>query len=216
MDERAQATVASGATTASLTFTVPANNPVFTNLTTFARFRISSVAADVANPTGSALDGEVEDYQITNVSTPINLGYFLALAGVNKGDVEFQFTTANEVGNVGFNLYARDRKGNWSKINDTLIPSKVIDATSATEYQYTASGVKGRIFALGDVDLFGKETIHGPFRLGKAYGQRANDKVIDWNKVKSEHKAKKGKRKRSKEQRMQRKMRLKKAQQNAS
>ena len=63
--ERAAATFAAGATSASLTFTKPAG---LTAGTTYARFRTSFVAADVAGPTGLAQSGEVEDYSLTIAS----------------------------------------------------------------------------------------------------------------------------------------------------
>jgi len=60
-DEQATATVAAGGTTADLVWnTLPADTMAGT---TYARFRFSSV--DGLSPTGSAIDGEVEDYRLT-------------------------------------------------------------------------------------------------------------------------------------------------------
>jgi hypothetical protein len=69
--ERASLTVPTGSSnvTKTLTFaTVPSG---FTG-TTFARFRLSSDEA-AANPTGAAIDGEVEDYQATITKPSIGL-----------------------------------------------------------------------------------------------------------------------------------------------
>ena len=141
------------------------------------------------------------------VTNPIILGNFETEPGLRDGDILFRWTTANEVGNVGFNLYARDPKGKWRRINQTLIPSKVIDATSNTSYEFTAYGVQGRVFGLGDVDLFGNETLHGPFRLGSAYGVPTGATRIDWGQVRQEHHRKKANRKLRKQRGMNSKIR---------
>jgi len=61
--EKATTTLASSATSATLAFPViPIGGGVSS---TFARFRISTDAASVADPTGVAPDGEVEDYPVT-------------------------------------------------------------------------------------------------------------------------------------------------------
>lgn len=64
--EIARATIANGATTATLTWTgLPAVLPAFTPATVQLfgmRFRISSDKANAETPTGFAVDGEVEDY----------------------------------------------------------------------------------------------------------------------------------------------------------
>ena len=61
--ERAQTAVANGAVSGTATLTFPAVPAGFTG-TTYARFRLSTDAA-AADPTGTALDGEVEDYTAT-------------------------------------------------------------------------------------------------------------------------------------------------------
>ncbi|MDR6688851.1 putative repeat protein (TIGR01451 family) [Arthrobacter sp. 1088] len=60
--ERACATFAAGATTATLTWTVPAG---VTAGTTYARFRIGYTASQIQVPIGASNSGEVEDYIFT-------------------------------------------------------------------------------------------------------------------------------------------------------
>lgn len=64
--ERASANVSSGTTNGLVTLTFPAVPGSFTG-TTYARFRFSTDVA-AANPTGAAIDGEVEDYVVTILS----------------------------------------------------------------------------------------------------------------------------------------------------
>ena len=78
------------------------------------------------------------DYPITNTlpslqldwngdtdTTPITLAYFrVTEAG---GYLRFDWATATETGNVGFNLYEKTAQG-WRRINDQLITSEVIDS----------------------------------------------------------------------------------------
>lgn len=65
--ERACATVAAGATSTSLAWTVPAAT---TAGTSYARFRVGYTQAQVQSPTGVANSGEVEDYVIVFAGRP--------------------------------------------------------------------------------------------------------------------------------------------------
>ncbi|MBO2446019.1 DUF11 domain-containing protein [Actinomadura barringtoniae] len=60
-DERATATVADGQNSATLTWKIPAG---ITSGTSYARLRLGP-AVEVAQPTGEASNGEVEDYKLT-------------------------------------------------------------------------------------------------------------------------------------------------------
>lgn len=64
--ERATATVANNATSAALTLpNVPANASTTTGGTTTMRCRMATAAGEIANPSGMANSGEVEDYVVT-------------------------------------------------------------------------------------------------------------------------------------------------------
>jgi hypothetical protein len=39
-------------------------------------------------------------------------------------------------------------------------------------YGFEAAQVTGEVFALVDIDMIGKQTVHGRFRLGKRYGAK--------------------------------------------
>lgn len=69
VNERACASPASGATSANLTWTIPAGANYVAGAS-FARFRLGYTAAQVQSPTGLADSGEVEDYAVTLNPTP--------------------------------------------------------------------------------------------------------------------------------------------------
>ncbi len=65
-ERTATATVANGATTATVTLPdVPATASTTTGGTSYMRCRMATIATEVDNSTGAAASGEVEDYQIT-------------------------------------------------------------------------------------------------------------------------------------------------------
>lgn len=116
--------------------------------------------------------------------TPVTLAYFKA---DRKGDgVRFQWTTATEVGNVGFNLYEVTDAGN-RLINAQLIPSDQVDSMSPTSYSYFAKGVKGSRFVIEDVDLNAVARTHGMFEAGVAFGSAEDGDLIDWNAIHAEN-----------------------------
>ena len=128
------------------------------------------------------------------LTNPVTLRSFYSTQGAIEGDVIFEWATATEVGNLGFDLYVK-QGGQWVRINEYPIASPVIDSLEVTDYTYVASGVAGGKFRLVDIDIYGKETGHGPFKLGKRYGQSDSGELIDWKKIKHQNKDKKKKRK---------------------
>ena len=152
---------------------------------------------------GSDISGVDFGYQQTLVTNPITLASFEAVSGVNPGDVHIEWSTSMETGNVGFDLYARGRDTDWVKLNPNVIPSKVINSVAIQHYALDVSGVRGDVFAIADIDIEGKETVHGPFRLGKRYGaKRAKRQQTDWDAIRAEHGNKKAKRKARKQRKM--------------
>ena len=83
--------------------------------------------------------------------------------------VHFAWSTATEVGNLGFNVYALE-SDKLQRLNDKLIPSQVVDSLEPQRYSYQAYGVQGELFLIEDVDIFGDRRYHGAFTLGESYG----------------------------------------------
>ncbi len=144
----------------SLTYQVPADAILGS---TFFRFRFSS-QQDLL-PTGLAIDGEVEDYQV-DVLLPVELAMFVAQ--VQNGMAVLQWTTQSETENIGFHIYRADSlHGAYRQISDVLIQGA--GTTQAVHrYSYTdAHIVPGTTYyyKLADVDFKGHLTLHGPVRL---------------------------------------------------
>ncbi len=118
--------------------------------------------------------------------TPITLAWFQSTEGPNG--VRFEWTTATEVANIGFNLYVKTSSG-WEKINPQLIPSHVIDSVEPQNYSFEAN-IVGDTFYLEDVSADNQTRLHGPFLLGESYGAQPQIDPIDWEAIRSEHETK--------------------------
>ncbi|OOP56662.1 MAG: hypothetical protein AYP45_07870 [Candidatus Brocadia carolinensis] len=101
----------------------------------------------------------------TGTPTAITLAYFRAKAG-KGGHVTLTWETATEVDNAGFNLYrSKRRNGHYTQVNNAIIPAQS-DAVSGASYRYIDTPGKGTFYyKLGDVDYYGKITMHGPEKV---------------------------------------------------
>ncbi len=143
--------------------------------------------------TGAATGGEVEDYQISVVlngtpiipphTTPVTLSYFQAQRRGSK--VEFNWSTATETSNLGFNLYV-ENNGQLIQINQNMIPSQVVDSLNRHDYSLSVN-MGGDTFYIEDVSVLNETTRHGPFRLGAKYGDRIKENKIDLAAIEAEH-----------------------------
>jgi Peptidase family C25 len=128
---------------------------------------------------------EVEQLELTCsalLTTPVTIASFRA--DRDGGKTAFEWTTATEVGNVGFNLLAKTAKG-WTKVNREPIPSKVVDSTQPQSYRFEAPALQATSFRLEEIDLEGKASPRGEFELGKAYGTRPRPQAIDWQAIRA-------------------------------
>ncbi len=156
----------------------------------YMRLRASESPLDINDYEGTIVNGEVEDYWFTftsgGVTTPVTLSYFRA---ERQGTgVVFDWSTATETGNVGFNLYVAKGKEK-TLINSQLIPSKVIDSLEVQNYSYSAQ-LNGSVFYIEDVSILGETELHGPFVLGRAYGARLTNAPINLAAIQAEHERK--------------------------
>jgi hypothetical protein len=123
-------------------------------------------------------------YQRDFTTTPVTMSYFKATR--NGGSVEFVWETAIEVGNAGFQIYARGENG-WELIS-SLIASVNDDPYAINTYHYDVSGVSAKWFALVAVSTQEVVTPHGPFEIGKEYGGHiVAPEAFDWSGVDRKH-----------------------------
>ncbi|MCE9644909.1 MAG: DUF11 domain-containing protein [Chloroflexi bacterium] len=186
----------------TLTFSIP-NIAVLDGSTLYSRFRIYPTQPVNPQPNGQAfaldgvtpLVGEIEDpfFQIVggSVPTPVTVSYFYAVRdskGRNGDTVTFNWSTATETGNVGFNIYVKSGQ-QLTQINKTLIPSRVIDSLDRQDYTFSGT-VKGNTFFIEDVSVLGETERHGPFKLGEKYGSQMDADKINQAAVQAEHQKK--------------------------
>ncbi len=101
-------------------------------------------------------------------STPVTLKMFRS--SINGDVLTVDWFTSMEDGNQGFKIYGRTKGGEWTAINDAMVPTRAVD-DDGTAYRYElTTESEWTELTLTDVDLFGSEVVHGPFRIGQRYG----------------------------------------------
>jgi len=167
------------------TYTVTVNVPdLDTNGSGFAiggivysRFRIATQRSGVTSATGPSLDGEVEDYSSTLNTLPVSLSYITSQR--SAGNVTVGWRTAQEVDNLGFNLYSQADGGKLTLLTPDLVLSKAPTTVEPQSYSFTAA-TRTRQLWLEDVSLDGVTEMHGPYVVGESYGDPNPPQAIDW------------------------------------
>jgi len=112
------------------------------------------------------------------ITTPVTVDYFSATE--TAGGVRFDWSTATETANAGFNLYALTPDGGVVKLNDDLILSTVIDSTEPVDYSVELAGVPAGRYFIEDVSLTGETRAHEAIDLNGSSGARVAPDLIDW------------------------------------
>lgn len=164
--------------TYNVTVWVPDLTGVYaTNDIMYSRFRVASLSAGVAAATGASADGEVEDHATTLTTLPVNLAYLGAKR--QGGVVTVDWRTAQEVDNLGFNIYAQRADGSRVKVNQRIILAKAPTSMSSQRYRTTVLTDADTIW-LEDVAINGVTEMHGPFKVGSKTGDVNPPAPIDW------------------------------------
>ena len=122
-----------GTDTFNLSFPVPGDLTLQTSFTTYARFRVSNDMTSVDDPTGTALNGEVEDYLVSVITLPVTLSSFNSTRSGNRVDIDWG--TSSELFNVGFQLWGLDGvDGQWHKLHNWLVKSGSGNAVEPQSY----------------------------------------------------------------------------------
>lgn len=94
----------------------------------------------------------------------IDLVYFRAVP--RGGATVLEWETAQEIDNIGFNLYkASDLHGIRKKVNRELIPARNPGSVIGGFYFFIDGMQPGRYYWLEDIDANGVSTFHGPTSL---------------------------------------------------
>jgi len=120
-------------------------------------------------------------------ATPITLAYFRATRQGSR--LHAEWITSSEIGNTGFELYAKTATG-WEKLHDGLIPSTVGTSLDPTRYELTTRWVDAEEFAVVDVDVEGNRRTHDGLVPEADNGTRPAADPIDWNAVGGENRGK--------------------------
>jgi len=112
------------------------------------------------------------------LTTPVTLQNFEVVDVDGAGTVAVRWRTSMEDGNAGFYLYGRENGGDWRRIHADMIPAKA-QSDAGARYSKTVDAGRSTEFAITDVDLFGAETVHGPYKLDQSYGTAVSEPVLD-------------------------------------
>jgi hypothetical protein len=119
----------------------------------------------------------------TTCTTPVSLSYFKTTEIGER--IRFDWSTATESGNLGFNILAVTDEGTV-QLNEELIPSKTISSVDNQDYSLTVGNVDADTFLIQSVDVRGMVEQRGAYQLGEVYGQRLEPDLIDWGAIRAE------------------------------
>ncbi len=101
---------------------------------------------------------------VSHALAAVTLASFTAAGG--DGQVLLEWETASEVKNIGFNLWrSTSEMGDYTKLNDSLIPSEAMGSVMGTRYSRTDSDVINGItyyYKLQSIATDGSPEDHGP------------------------------------------------------
>ena len=141
--------------------------------------RIVASASFDLGTTETVVAFDADNCNVTGV--PVSLAYFESSR--RGGVLTANWSTAMEVGNAGFRLYAMTARGELTELTGALIDSWQVDSSMPLHYQWRGqAGRTGALF-LEDIDVLGRTQLHGPFKPGQRYGLKPNPEPIDWAEI---------------------------------
>jgi len=136
---------------------------------------------------GSAVGGEVEDYGMDLAFLPVTLTQFASQE--YDGRIHVTWTTATEVGNVGFNVLG-EIDGELARLNDQIITNGIPDSLESQDYTFSAE-TSATVLYLEDVDVEGHTLLHGPFEVGATWAPETGpEEKPDWTEIGDERSSK--------------------------
>lgn len=147
----------------------------------------SNTAASCDNETVLTLgSGDVSNvnfgYQTGFTTTPVTVNWFQS--ETQSGGVLFSWEASNEVGHLGYQIYARI-EDEWQLVTPDLIRhDSSVDAMQLHRYEYFVAQLDTDWFALVDVSTAEDVTPHGPYRRGSTYGGHIEaPSEFDWGQI---------------------------------
>jgi hypothetical protein len=99
-------------------------------------------------------------------ASPATAVTLLSFTATGRDDSVFlSWETAQEVSNMGFNVYRGESPGGpFTRLNDTLIPALTFSVRGRTYTHEDGDVTRGRLYyyKLEDIDIYGMRTLHGP------------------------------------------------------
>ena len=146
----------------------------------YSRFRIATNGSEITSgkARGRSNDGEIEDYRTTLNTLPVSLAYFESTRSGNQ--VQVQWRTAQEVDNLGFDIYGERRDGTLVTLTRRPILSTAPTSIEPQSYSTTLRTAVPVLW-LEDIALDGTRELHGPFTVGEPYGDPTPPEEIEWD-----------------------------------
>ena len=139
----------------------------------------NGIIAVTVGPNSTGNDFGFYDSGVT--TTPVTLSSFKATASANG--TNFAWSTETETGNIGFRLLIGDNVRELVEIVE-LIPSQVVDSVEPQFYSAFVARNDFRNVWIADIDIYGNEVKHGPYKVNKQYGrQNVAFERVNWNAI---------------------------------
>lgn len=173
---------ASSTGTVILLWTIPAGTPV-NAATSYLRTRITtdpSFFTDASpSPTGTVRDGEIEDFTIGAGTLPVTLARFESTR-IDSGTVRVDFTTATNMGTMGYRVLQSTSDGKLFEVTDSLLLTDDLTSTRPKDYVTVVATTSNAPLYLEEVSITGRSERFGPYRLGESMGSRPSLLAPPW------------------------------------
>ena len=115
------------------------------------------------------------------------ISYAYVTSSAEDDNVAIDWTTAYEIGNIGFNILAAGADGPV-QINDELISSAGTGTVEPRSYTFSGR-LDADAFYIESVSVDGETLQAGPYAVNATTGANIQAEEVDWSSIQSEHEA---------------------------